>query len=518
MLALSVRNPACASRPSAGSRPRAAKVTLASTSVAVMALCMAVAMGCAPSNANPGLSNENNARPNIVLIMADDQGFGDVGYNGHPVLKTPNLDAMAASGLRFDRFYAAASVCSPTRGSVLTGRNPNRFGCFSWGHTLRPQEITLAELLRDSGYATGHFGKWHLGSIRRGSRVNPGASGFDRWLSAENFYDNDPILSREGEAIQLKGESSMVAAEAAIDFMKEASHDGKPFLAVVWFGSPHNPHEAAEEDRLLYAEHGEKADFYGEISGLDRAVGRLRHALREMNAHQNTIVWYCSDNGALPRLGEPGGRGHKGDLYEGGLRVPAIVEWPAVITQPRAIPLPATTSDIFPTVLEVVGILPPRDRAIDGESLLPVLHGKNIEKRSPIGFWTYSEKGVPTPHKVWAQELFDAQQRGQEPRNPSRLRPDAGVIRQQAHTGSPQGHAAWLDWPWKLHRITDATSSKPRYELYNLAVDPAEQDDLTGKEASKAQSMRASLEAWQQSVLASLNGAEYDSLPELSEP
>ncbi|RMG23484.1 MAG: hypothetical protein D6730_14390 [Bacteroidetes bacterium] len=148
--------------------------------------------------------------PNIVLVMADDQGWGDMGYYGHEVLQTPFFDAMASEALRFDHFYAAAPVCSPTRGSVLTGRHPNRFGCFSWGHTLRPQEITLAEALKQQGYVTGHFGKWHLGSVRPGSPVNPGASGFDQWLSAPNFFDNNPILSRNGIAEQTQGESSML--------------------------------------------------------------------------------------------------------------------------------------------------------------------------------------------------------------------------------------------------------------------------------------------------------------------
>jgi len=128
------------------------------------------------------MSARSSRKPNIVLCMADDQGWGDMAYNGHPVLKTPNFDAMAASTLRFDRFYAAAPVCSPTRGSVMTGRHPNRFGCFKWGHTLRPQEITIAEALKTAGYVTGHFGKWHLGSVRKGSPVNPGASGFDEWF------------------------------------------------------------------------------------------------------------------------------------------------------------------------------------------------------------------------------------------------------------------------------------------------------------------------------------------------
>ena len=141
--------------------------------------------------------NKSIIQPNIVLCMADDQGWGDLGYYGHTVLKTPNFDNMAASGLRFDQFYAAAPVCSPTRGNVMTGRNPNRFECFSWGYTLRPQEITIAEILKKTGYKTGHFVKWHLGSVQKGSPVNLGASGFDKWLSSPNFFDNDPILSSE---------------------------------------------------------------------------------------------------------------------------------------------------------------------------------------------------------------------------------------------------------------------------------------------------------------------------------
>ncbi len=173
------------------------------------------------------------ALPNIVLCMADDQGWGDMAYNGHPVLKTPNFDAMAREGLRFDRFYAAAPVCSPTRGSALTGRHPNRFGCFQWGHTLRPQEITLAEALKTAGYATGHFGKWHLGSVRRGSPVNPGASGFDVWFSSPNFFDNDPILSEQGRAVPTKGESSMVTVDAALKFIRRCVAEHKHFLAVV---------------------------------------------------------------------------------------------------------------------------------------------------------------------------------------------------------------------------------------------------------------------------------------------
>ncbi|MCR4414502.1 MAG: sulfatase-like hydrolase/transferase, partial [Thermoguttaceae bacterium] len=148
---------------------------------------------------------------------ADDQGWGDMAYQGHPVLKTPVFDEMARTGLRFDRFYAAAPVCSPTRGSVLTGRTPNRFGCFQWGYTLRPQEVTVAEVLRAAGYATGHFGKWHLGSLRADSPVSPGQSGFERWFSSPNFFEIDPWMARDGKAVRVRGEGSEVTVAAALE-------------------------------------------------------------------------------------------------------------------------------------------------------------------------------------------------------------------------------------------------------------------------------------------------------------
>ncbi|MFZ9092266.1 MAG: sulfatase-like hydrolase/transferase [Planctomycetaceae bacterium] len=170
-------------------------------------------------------------------------------YAGHPRVVTPNFDKAAAEGIRFDRFYAAAPVCSPTRGSVMTGRHPNRYGVFKWGYPLRPQELSIARILKGHGYQTAHFGKWHLGSVRNGSPVSPGAHGFDAWLSAPNFFDNDPILSREGTAVQMQGESSIVTAEAAIDWMRQVGADDQPFFSVVWFGAPHSPHRAANRRR-----------------------------------------------------------------------------------------------------------------------------------------------------------------------------------------------------------------------------------------------------------------------------
>ena len=447
-------------------------------------------------------------KPNIILCMADDQGWGDMAYCGHPTLKTPHFDAAAAAGLRFDRFYAAAPVCSPTRGSVMTGRHPNRFGCFKWGNTLRPQEITIAEALKTAGYATAHFGKWHLGSVRKGSPVSPGASGFDEWLSAENFYDNNPILSREGTAVQLKGESSMIAADGAIEFIRKHTNASQPFLAVVWFGSPHGPHRAAEEDRALYKdEKKRRQNFYGEITGMDRAFGKLRDELRTLDIHENTILWYCSDNGGLPGLGTTGGRGHKGKVYEGGLRVPAILEWPAQIPAPRTTALPSNTSDIYPTLLDGAGVRPTNQPPLDGTSLLPLLHGKMDRRPKPMGFWDYPARGIGTPsHKLMSQ-LLKAQQAGKELPVPGHSLKAAEIAKQYPEDTFP-GHAAWVDWPWKLHRI-QRKDGKVKLELYNLANDPAEKADVASQHGQRAEAMRAALEKWQTSVIRSLNGKDH---------
>ena len=471
---------------------------------------MCGAAACSPLAGCLTAAPRGGRRPNIVLCMADDQGWGDMAYNGHPELKTPNFDDMAKRGLRFDRFYAAAPVCSPTRGSVMTGRHPNRFGCFSWGRTLRPQEITIAEALKRAGYVTGHFGKWHLGSVRDGSPVNPGESGFDEWLSAPNFFDNDPILSREGKAVQTEGESSMVTVDAALEFIERQAAEREPFLAVVWFGSPHKPHRAAPEYRGMYAGAEEKyRDFYGEITGMDAAFGKLRNALGDLGIRDNTLLWYCSDNGGLPKVGSTGGRGHKSEIYEGGLRVPALLEWPARLPGPAVTNVPCVTSDIYPTLLEIAGVRVPRQPRLDGIDLTPVFEGDMKTRRKPIGFWNYPAKGVPTPSDEWMTELLEAQQAGREPNAPERLRLDAGELDKTYDTRVFPGHAAWLEWPWKLHRKQGEKQVGIQFELYRLDSDPMESEDLAALNAERVAGMRRRLEDWQRSVVNSLNGEDY---------
>jgi arylsulfatase A-like enzyme len=449
-------------------------------------------------------------KPNIILAMADDQGWGDMAYNGHPVLKTPHFDTAVAAGLRFDRFYAAAPVCSPTRGSVMTGRHPNRYGVFKWGYPIRPQETTVAEALKTAGYATAHFGKWHLGSVRRASPVHPGASGFDQWLSAPNFFDNDPILSRGGQAVPLQGESSAVTVAAALEWIEAQARGKQPFLAVVWFGSPHAPHQAIEADRALYEDQPKKLQhFYGEVTGMDRAFGQLRDALTTLGIRDNTLLWYCSDNGALPGVGSTGGhRGNKGQVYDGGLLVPAILEWPARIPAPRQTSAHCNTCDIYPTLLDIAGVSVPDQPVLDGVSLLPLIDRQRDTRPQPMGFWDYPIAGIGTPSAKWMGELLQAQQSGGD------LEPHESSLRAGQLPDTPYpldsfpGHAAWLDGDWKLHRIENK-QGRVVWELYNLAADPAEKENLVEASASHAATMQAALEAWLQSVVRSLNGEDY---------
>ncbi|MPY89982.1 MAG: sulfatase-like hydrolase/transferase [Luteitalea sp.] len=447
-------------------------------------------------------------QPNVILAMADDQGWGDVAYYGHPVLKTPTFDEMAASGLRFDRFYAAAPVCSPSRGSVLTGRHPNRFGCFTWGYSLRSQEITVAEVLQGAGYRTGHFGKWHLGSVRADSPVSPGNSGFDEWFSSPNFYDIDPWMSDKGAAVKTEGEGSMVTVNAALEFMRSAVQAKQPFLAVIWFGSPHNPHEALAKDLELYKDQPEKLrHFLGEVTAMDRAMGHLRRELRELGVADNTLLWYTSDNGAIPEGSTGGLRGGKDTLWEGGIRVPGIIEWPSRIPTPRTTDLPSGTVDIYPTLLDVVGVDARNQVPLDGISLVPLIDGELSSRPKPLGFWRYPAEGQRVRSSELLEELAEEERTGQTVRAETKPPFETGKLTDVHSDADLPGHASWIDGHYKLHVIPEGDGF--RYALFDLSTDPKEEHDLVDEHPDRTDAMKAQLEAWQQSVVRSLNGADY---------
>ena len=445
-----------------------------------------------------------NKRPNIILAMADDQGWGDMGYMGHEVLKTPVFDEMANTGLRFDRFYAAAPVCSPTRASVLTGRHPNRMGCFQWGHTMRKHEITIAEALKSTGYTTSHFGKWHLGSVRADSEVAPGKNGFDEWTSAPNFYENSPLFSHNGKVIETNGESSAVTVALALKWMAKVKN--KPFLSVIWFGNPHGPHIGTEKFLKMYqGETKAYANFYAEITGMDAAMGQLREGLRRLGVADNTILWYCSDNGGLKPNSMAGLSGKKGKLLEGGIRVPGIIEWPDVIKKHRITNVPANTVDIYPTILELAGVKQSTQQPLlDGVSLAPLIQGKTFTRQKPMGFWHYPASG----RGMYARKILEALRAEQVVGNQVPA-PKAGFVVRQYPLDEFPGPSAWINGDWKLHRIVDKVGTHPTYKLYNLGKDVQEKTDLAVSQPQVLTRLKSELAAWQKSVVSSLNGADY---------
>jgi arylsulfatase A-like enzyme len=458
-------------------------------------------------------------RPNIVLMMSDDQGWGETGYNGHPHLKTPVLDEMARTGLRLDRFYAASPVCSPTRASVMTGRHANRSGAFSPNWSTRPEEITLAHILRQAGYRTGHFGKWHLGPVKRESPLNPNRMGFDEYLSHDNFFEMNPPLSRNGAAPEIvPGESSEIIVDAAIRFARQVRSEHKPFLIVIHFGSPHSPYSGRPEDIAPYAALGSPlSERFAEIAAMDRAIGRFRAALRELQVRDDTLVWFNSDNG-MTWEGVPdaqrkdqfngGWRGHKGDLYEGGVLVPGIIEWPVVIRAPRVSAVRAVTSDILPTMLDLLALKHPApQRPLDGISLKPLLvDGAMRERPAPIGFWKYPVQQERGNARWISEELA----RGTTPTTRNPAIDFLNYRHPVARTENFGGEAAWTDNRYKLI-VGESRRAKagPRTELYDLVADPYETRDLAAQQPEVVARMLRDLHTWQRSVERSLSGADY---------
>lgn len=410
-----------------------------------------------------------DTRPNIILVMADDQGWGQVGYYGHPILKTPNLDAMAANGIRFDRFYAGAPVCSPTRASVLTGRANDRTGVYQHGNALRLQERPIARAMQEGGYATGHFGKWHLNGVR-GPGVpilgedpyHPGRYGYDYWLSTTNFFDMNPVLSRNGVFEEFEGDSSEVIVAEALEFIERRSKYDRPFFATIWYGSPHSPMVASEADRLEFADLAESDQHhYGELVALDRSIGSLRKGLRKLGIAENTLVWYCSDNGGLkvnpPSVG--GLRGLKGTVYEGGLRVPGIIEWPAVIKRGVRTEMPASVLDMFPTVADIAGL--------PEEAILQPHDGVSLMQSINSGKFGVREKPIPFRFV---------------------------------------GKGALIDNHYKLVAMD---VENRQYELYDLKSDPTESEDVFKTLPKVAKRMQVLFEAWNDGVENSDRGQDY---------
>lgn len=441
------------------------------------------------------------ARPNIILMMADDMGWGDPGFNGNTIIKTPHLDAMAKASLRFDRFYSGAPVCSPTRGSVLTGRHPYRYGIWTAneGH-LRKEEISLPEVVKTQGYTTGHFGKWHLGTLdpnfsgkgagRDAAKnfMTPAMKGSNEWFATEYgvrlwdpftdaaanpYYHNGKL-----ETENLAGDDSRVVMDRAIPFIRKAAAAKTPFLAVIWFHAPHEPVAAGPEFLKMYAGLSEgEQHYYGCITALDVQVGRLRQELRDLGVADNTMLWFTSDNGPEGNTGDAGRqrgsagpfRGRKRSLWEGGIHVPGLLEWPARI-KPGVTTVPCSTLDYFPTTLDLLGFrMKGQPEPIDGVSLVPLFEGKMTERPVPIPFETLGGTGS----------------------NNSR--------------GSPR--MALVDNRYKL--LTDMDGTTETDLLFDLLADRGETKNLAAQRADIAQAMKAKLAAFRESCKRSFAGKDY---------
>ncbi|MEI7900180.1 MAG: sulfatase-like hydrolase/transferase [bacterium] len=427
---------------------------------------VALAFGLSGCAGTPPVSGDRSSRPNIILCMTDDQGWGDVSYNGLKQIQTPVLDAMAAEGMRFNRFYAAHPSCSPTRASVLTGRHPNRSGVFWPGMPLNTSEMTIAQAVKRVGYATGHFGKWHLSGGKPGmgralpasDPLHPGHFGFDEWFSVSNWFDTNWTFSRKGEPVKVPGDGSDAIVAEALTFIEKNAKQDTPFLALIWFGSPHIPLQPTPGD--LKAAGG--SAYYGELVGVDRSMGALRKGLRKLGIADNTMLWFNSDNGAwIDEKAAPDTygsnsalRGGKGQLWEGGIRVPGLIEWPARIKKPVVTNVPVCTSDIYPTLVDLLNIkIPGQVQPLDGISLMPLLDGRMKERPSPIGFW----------HPDGDRVLGDL--------------------------------SAWSDNRYKLLKFPG-----DKYELYDLTVDVSEKTDLAARHPEIVNRMKAELETWRASV------------------
>lgn len=449
-------------------------------------------------------------RPNVILIMSDDLGWGDTGFNGNEVVKTPNLDMLASKGMIFNRFYSASPVCSPTRASCLTGRNPYRMNIVTANSGfMKTAEVTLAEVLRRYGYQTGHFGKWHLGTmttkIKDSNRGRPGnfqefsipsQHGFHEFFSTEAKVPTfDPMikpsvydekigesprygwLSRVGsdsielfgtyywdgkekrvrEAIQ--GDDSKIIMDRAIDFITTSSMAGEPFFAVIWFHTPHLPVVADPRHRDLYPGMDVKEQlYYGTISAMDDQVGKLWETLSILEEDKNTMLWFCSDNG--PENGTPGSSGpfreRKRSLYEGGVRVPAFVVWENEIAPNQKTDFPAVTSDYMPSIIDMISLKHYLARPFDGVSLKGAIEGSADRRKKPIGF------------------LFRDR----------------------------------MSWVTQQHKLISVDEGKT-FELYDLLNDPQEQSDILQANQDLATKLRADLAEWMSSVNDSRTGGDY---------
>lgn len=401
-------------------------------------------------------------QPHIIVILSDDQGYGDLScYDHDKEVSTPNIDSLAKSGIRLTAGYSSAFVCAPTRAGLLSGRYQQRFGVYGNRDILGTSfltQITLADVLKKSGYVTGVIGKWHLG--RDSEKQWPNQRGFDEFygflMSARGYYGelpNNPIM-RNGEKIPA-GEDYLTDSftREAVSFIDRHSKQ-QPFFLYLPYNTPHYP-LMAREDHLKRFNTGDKSrdTYLAMLASLDEGVGKIIAALKKNGVHDDTLLIFLSDNGGDFHYGGRNGklRAGKGQLYEGGIRVPFIVSWPRRLKGGSFCDVPMMSIDIFPTTVAAAGGTMPDDRAYDGRDMLPVLNGEADGPLHDALFW-------------------EAERRGKKP--------GAWAVRQG---------------DWKLISGKDL-------ELYNLASDMGETRNLIAEEPEIAAKLNALHQQWKASV------------------
>jgi arylsulfatase A-like enzyme len=447
------------------------------------------AMVVATLLASPADAQSKPRRPNVLLIMADDMGHGDLGFHGNPVLKTPHLDRLARQSLRMKNFYVSP-VCSPTRASLLTGRYNYRTGVvdtFIGRSMMHGDEITLAELLAAAGYRTGIFGKWHLGDCYP---LRPSDQGFHEALvhrgggigqpsdppGGESYFD--PVLQHNGKQVRKKGYCSNVYVDAALEFI--AHNRNGPFFCYVPFNAPHSPHECPDEYQQKYAslnlahdqfpkigfplpgkaKQADLAKVYGMIANIDDNVGRLLAKLDELKLADDTIVIFLTDNGAsFPRYNS-GMRGFKGSVFEGGTRVPFFVRWPAGWKGDRDMDRISAHIDVVPTLVAACGVAQPPNLHMDGANLLPLWKGAKSAWPERTLYVQWHRGDVPQLHRACAART------------------------QKWRLVQPEGVQETV----KL--------DQPRWLLFDMEKDPYEQNDVADARPDVVAQLKKGYEAW----------------------
>ncbi|QDU41333.1 Arylsulfatase [Maioricimonas rarisocia] len=425
------------------------------------------------------------SRPNIVVVLCDDLGYGDLACYGNDELQTPHVDRFAAEGLKLTSCYAAHPNCSPSRTGMMTGRTPYRVGVHDWIPFLSPvhvreSEITVATLLKNAGYETCHVGKWHLnGWFNLPGQPQPNDHGFDHWFATQNNalpnHRNPYNFVRNGIPVgPQEGYAAHLVVDEAEWWLTEGRGGEKPFFLFVCFHEPHEPIATDEEYTELYpSDDPSYSAHHGNITQMDAAFGRLMKTLDEQGLRENTLVFFTSDNGPAITSIHPHGssgplRHKKGHMYEGGIRVPGIVRWPGRTKAGTVSDEPVSGVDLLPTACDIVGIDPPQDRTLDGASFLPVLEGKPIKRTQPL-YWHFnfasSEPKVAIREGDWKLlAMLD---------DPGKRQNGASITEDQMQAMK--------------------TAEPVRFELYNLKDDIGETTDLSTSQPERLEAMKQKL-------------------------